>query len=263
MPFFSIIIPTFNSEDTIHNCLSSVIHQTYNNFEIVVIDGSSKDNTVNIVKSFNNPNIFLLSEPDDGIYDAINKGIKLSKGDWFYILGSDDTFHDNNVLATIYRTANNTQSKIIYGNVKVIGNTMWAKDGEIHDGYFNLSKMLKKNICQQSIFYNYTIIQKLGCFNTKYKVCADWDFNLKCWANYTFQFVDVIVANFYAGKTSSHIKDHVYGEDKWKNIAGYFRWKLFNISFIKYIPTLSKIDSKKYDNLPLYLITNVYKLFNK
>src|SRR5690606_23293701 len=83
-PTISIIIATYNCESDIKGCLDSIISQPFENWEVIIIDGESTDRTIEIIKEFNNEKVRLLSEKDNGIYDALNKGIKLAKGDWLY-----------------------------------------------------------------------------------------------------------------------------------------------------------------------------------
>ncbi len=93
-----------------------------------------------------------------------------------------------------------TNAKVVYGNVKVVGNTSWAKDGVIYDGSFDFEKLLNKNICHQAIFYNSGFVKgEVGNYNIDYKLCADWDFNLRCLAKTEFSFEPITVADFYAG----------------------------------------------------------------
>ena len=94
----SIIIATFNSEITIEDCLLSIKKQTNKNYELIIIDKLSKDNTIKIIRSFKFKKIKIIIEKDKGIYDAINKGIKNSKGNIISILHSDDIYYDKNVL---------------------------------------------------------------------------------------------------------------------------------------------------------------------
>ena len=94
----SIITPTFNSEKTLDKCIDSVIKQNFDNYEHLIIDNISKDNSEKIVKNYNNNKIKFLSEKDNGIYDAMNKGIKISKGDYLLFLNSDDKIIDNNFI---------------------------------------------------------------------------------------------------------------------------------------------------------------------
>ena len=116
-PSFSIIIATSNSESTITECLKSIKTQTYQNFEIIIIDNCSKDKTVEIIKNFNFKKIKIITEKDDGIYDAINKGIVNAKGDLVSILHSNDLYFDNTVLSDIIDVFNKENIDIMYGNL--------------------------------------------------------------------------------------------------------------------------------------------------
>jgi len=84
MPYLSIIIPTYNCENTISNCLNSILTQSYVDFEILIIDGASKDTTLEILKKYDDKRLKIVSEPDKGIYDAMNKGLKIANGNWIY-----------------------------------------------------------------------------------------------------------------------------------------------------------------------------------
>ena len=122
-PFFSIIIPTFNSAKTLNSAIESVLNQSFDKYEILIIDRVSCDETLKIAQSFNDERIRILSDMDKGIYDAMNKGIKLAKGEWVYFLGSDDRFYDETILdkVSLYKSF----SKIIYGNVLISGDAGW------------------------------------------------------------------------------------------------------------------------------------------
>jgi glycosyltransferase involved in cell wall biosynthesis len=224
-PFFSIIIPTFNSGKTLCACLESVLSQSFQNFEILVMDGLSTDETLSIVKKYEavNPNIRWFSERDNGIYDAMNKGIQLAKGEWIYFLGSDDLIHNEEVLQQVY-SLDKREYQVVYGNAKIIGKTAWAKEGHLYDGEFDLQKLLKKNICQQAMFYHKSCFtDATSLFNIDYEICADWDFNFRCWARKEFLFVNMTIVDFYGGGAST-LKDanQEFYDDFKKNIEGYF-----------------------------------------
>ena len=113
----SIITVCFNSEKTIQQTINSVNNQNYKFLEHIFIDGQSNDNTVNIIKNMK-PNYLLISEKDDGIYDAMNKGIKIAKGDIILILNSDDIFYDHFTLDNIINTFKRRDDlDLIYGNI--------------------------------------------------------------------------------------------------------------------------------------------------
>ena len=101
-PLISLITVCFNAEGLINDTLQSAINQTYKNIELVIIDGGSKDNTVAEVKKYETYIGTLISEPDKGIYDAMNKGIKAAKGEWFYFLNAGDAFYNDTVLEDVF-----------------------------------------------------------------------------------------------------------------------------------------------------------------
>lgn len=208
MCFFSIIIPTYNSSNFIRKSIESVLCQNFKNFEIIVVDGFSTDGTLDIVSFISDSRIRFVSEIDFGVYDAMNKGIQLSRGEWIYFLGSDDVLFDKFVLQKIFNSIRSTSLPIVYGNVKIDGDTGWAKDGDIYAGFFSKNRMLKKSICHQSIFYERAfLIKNQLMFDLKYFVSADWDFNLCCRRLSKFKYVNIVIAVFKSGGISTLHKD--------------------------------------------------------
>lgn len=204
MSTFSIIIPTFNSAKTIAACIKSVLSQNYNNFDVWVIDGKSTDDTVEIVQSYSiTGRINIISEKDDGIYDAMNKGVLNSTGDWLYFLGSDDQMYDENILSTISKAIrDNPESKFIYGDVVTSNNTT-----ERYADY-KYDQLLSRCICHQSIFYHNSLFSE-RLYDVKYKVCADWDFNLKTFGKSVHPvYVDRLIARFDLGGVSGDWTNH-------------------------------------------------------
>lgn len=113
----SIITPTYNSEKTISDNLKSVFNQNYSNWEQIIIDNLSKDKTLSIISRFKSSKIRVISEKDKGIYDAINKGISLARGEVISILNSDDFFYNNKVLFQINNGFNSNIVDIVYGDL--------------------------------------------------------------------------------------------------------------------------------------------------
>lgn len=228
MPKLSIIIPTFNSASTIHECLQSIAGQTFTDYQILIQDGESRDHTFDVIRSFQleNPNIDidLRQEPDKGTYDAMNKAVQRSTGEWLYFLGSDDALHDPTVLSRII-TNPAASENVLYGNVQVIGGGQagLAHDGAIYDGPFHLKKLLSRNICHQAVFYRSSFVREVGAYNLDYSVCADWDFNLRCFSRTPFTYLDVIVAKFNAsGLSGQGRRDLRFIADVAKNVIEYF-----------------------------------------
>jgi len=204
-PKISVITTTYNASATIEQALLTVANQRYEPLEHLIIDGLSEDNTVSIVEKYQKkfPHIRMVSQKDKGIYDAMNKGIDLSCGDWLFFLGADDVLYNENVFNELYDEGYLSKKEVVYGNVLVVGDTSWAKDGTLYDGRFDLHKLFRNNICHQAIFYPAEIVKETGYFNMKYFISADWDFNIRCYAKKEFRFVDKIIAKFTGGGTSS------------------------------------------------------------
>ncbi|MDT0556026.1 glycosyltransferase family 2 protein [Patiriisocius hiemis] len=253
MPFFTIIIPTYNSENTLAVVLDSIVSQTCKDIEIILQDGKSNDATIEIANSFKKliPSLHIYQEKDSGIYDAMNKGMDKATGDWLLFLGGDDQLYENTTLEMSTSILQKSNANVVYGNAKIIGNTGWANDGDIYDGIFNIQKLFKKNICHQAIFYKRDfILNNIGYFNLNYKQCSDWDFNLRCWSKQPFEFVDLIVSNFKAGGVSTDAIDTLFMNDYLSNVIKYFGitpfHKLVNTpSFLKYNDVI-KLQKSKY-----------------
>jgi len=235
--YFTIIIPTYNSANTIKAAIDSVLMQSFTSFEIVLLDACSTDTTIQIAKSFNDTRIIIHSEKDNGVYDAMNKGIALAQGEWVYFLGSDDELNNDKVLFNIYQhLKQNNSINILYGNVFFnSGRPAWASNSNVYDGEFTFEKLLNQNICHQSIFYrrDFIVLNKFK-YSLKYPICADWDFNIRCWLKSPFHFIDLIIANFRAGGLSSSSTIDTFPSNRFIKLA------LYQGQFGKFTLLLSK-----------------------
>lgn len=171
----SIIIATFNSEKTIRDCLLSIKKQTNKNYELIIIDKVSKDNTIKIIRSLGFKKIKIIIEKDNGIYDAINKGIKNSKGDIISILHSDDLYHNKNVLKNVISSFKKNSVDIVYGNlIYVFKNNpkkiirIW-KPGKFKNDIFKTGW----NPPHPSFFVKKTAYKKQGLYKNKLGNPAD------------------------------------------------------------------------------------------
>jgi glycosyltransferase involved in cell wall biosynthesis len=202
MPLISIIIPTFNGYATLPKSLDSILSQTFSDYEVWVIDGMSTDNTVHLIKEYRSKGlpINFISEPDKGVYDAMNKGIALAKGKWIYFLGNDDSLFNNNILEDVSIDLRRYRNKhMCYGNV------VWGNTNELYYGMFNYEKLLVHNICHQAMFTRRDILIKHGMFNLSYPALADWDMNFKLFQKPSKQkYINKTIAFFTIGGISSH-----------------------------------------------------------
>ncbi|MDD2303647.1 MAG: glycosyltransferase family 2 protein [Prolixibacteraceae bacterium] len=168
---FSIIIATYNSAGSVQFTLQSINYQTYKDFEVIIIDGMSSDNTIEIVHSFC-PSAKIISEPDSGIYDALNKGMRQARGEWLYVLGSNDKFADEYVLQDVSNVVDNNVA-LIYGNVISVGKS-WSKLIKMHPPEVYRAKKIKcPPIFHQSAFVNRKYIDETGYYPLFFRIHAD------------------------------------------------------------------------------------------
>lgn len=209
----SIVCVSLNAAKTISRLLKSVSRQKNASVELVVIDGNSKDGTIDILKKNENIIDFWLSEPDHGIYDAMNKALNYVKGKWIMFLGSDDYLADDFLKMLPMLKNSNT---IYYGNVIFYGKKFEKK----YDDYY----LTKLNICHQGIFYPKAVFYKYQ-YETKYKVYADYHLNLRCWKDdqFIFEHYDFVVASFVEGGVSGKTKDLQFETDREKLFKQYLK----------------------------------------
>ena len=169
-PLVSIITVVFNGEDYLEQTIQSVINQTYENIEYIIIDGGSNDNTVNIIHKYDEFIDYWISEEDSGIYDGMNKGISLATGDWFNFLNCSDYFVDNEVLKKIF-SLKRENITVLYGDVLILKEN---NDSYLHKSIIlETDKSLKKGmlVCHQAIFYHRGIMQY---YDATLRLKAEW-----------------------------------------------------------------------------------------
>jgi len=229
-PVISIITAVFNSHTTIEQTIRSVITQNYPHREYIVIDGGSTDGTVDILREFDNSIDYWVSEADNGVYDALNKGIDLAQGEWIYFLGSDDRLVNERVLEDVF--SKSYESKMIYGNVLLGDSGLW------YDGKFSKHKLLRYNICQQAIFYHRDILRSLGKFEVRYTLLADWVLNMRIFSSHSAMpiFINNIIAYYATSGLSSIDKDDTFNKERStlvRNIFGIHYYLLFKFLLAK------------------------------
>lgn len=206
-----------NSAAVLERALQSLAEQTFRDFEVIVSDGASKDGTVSIAERLASvlPRLRVDSRPDSGVYDAINRGVRLSHGAWFIVLGSDDRIHAPDTFATManhLRLA--TGANVVYGDVRLMAINRWGVPVEGRfNGHVSLQRFFETNVCQQSIFYRRSLFDALGGFDLRYRLCADWAFNLRAEFMVPGRWVDVVVSDYAATGMSAVGSDDVFMAD--------------------------------------------------
>lgn len=197
----SIIIATYNSEKTLIRALDSVLNQSYQDWECIVVDGASKDNTIDIVKEFvsKDARFRYISEPDHGIYDAFNKGWKMAKGEWVMYLGSDDEYTKDGIKALM---ENSEEADVVYGNVILKYSDLKYKKQKASQVNFTGTQAF---CCHQAVVMKKNVIEQLKGFDEKYKLLADWDVLRRAGQRgFNYKYIDTEVAFFFVGGASSY-----------------------------------------------------------
>lgn len=196
-PKFSLITVCYNAANLLTDTLQSAIQQTFNDFELVIIDGGSKDNTVEVLKPFESYIGTFISEPDKGIYDAMNKGVKAAKGEYLYFLNAGDSFYNEHVLAKVNAALQQQAPHLIYAKVETKNeptgvNYITGKPVTFNMFYSHYP------ICHQATFAKRALFQQIGDFNTKYSLVADGEWFIRVFKEpqITTLFLDEIVAYY-------------------------------------------------------------------
>ncbi len=253
MTSFSIITVCYNSEKTIERTIMSILNQTYKNFEYIIVDGGSKDSTLSIIKKYENSfngRLKWISEPDKGIYNAMNKGIKMAVGDVVGIVNSDDWL-ENNALASVEDCINNN----IHGaEYLVCGSIAFHYD----NGEFNVWESDKEKFLQgipkrsynygayhPAIFVSRDTYNKVGLFDEEFKIVGDIELIYRCYlADCEFLFTKDVLSNMSDGGVSNSFQfKKTYDDNKRflrkHNIKGFSYY--YNISRILIKSTIKTI----------------------
>jgi glycosyltransferase involved in cell wall biosynthesis len=234
----TLITVCFNSENTIRNTIESVLSQNYYNIEYIIIDGGSKDNTINIIREYKNKNIIFFSENDDGIYYAMNKGLRLASGDIVGIINSDDVYTSECIISDIVDKFSEFNVDAVYGNLQYFNGTtkchIWRssdhKLGSFSRGW---------HPPHTTLFVKRDIYLKYGDFNCEFKVSADFELMLRFFERYQISsyFLDKILVNMrLGGESNKNFRNILIGNlyillafHKNKILVNYFMYPILRI----------------------------------
>ena len=241
----SLITATYNSAETLRDTLQSVLNQTFKDVDYIIIDGNSKDNTIEIVKEFEpkfEGRLRWVSEKDKGIYDAMNKGVKMAQGEVVGILNSDDFFASDDVLEKV--NAAFTENPIIDGVYADVRYVDWNDTGKTVR-MFSGKDFKREKICwgqmppHPSFYVKRECYDKFGLYSLDYPICADYDMFVKMiWiGNIKTLYINDIFVNMRSGGTSSNglkvhrkimkermrcIREHNLPSNFFKQVSRYF-----------------------------------------
>ena len=244
-PKISIVTITFNNSETIRDTIDSVISQNYEHIEYIIVDGKSTDNTIDIIKSYGDKISYLISEEDDGLYDAMNKGIRAATGDVVGILNSDDFYYTNHVISDVAEV-------FIFNDVdSVYGDLLYVDTGDTDiirrywkSGDFNMKKMRKGwTIPHPTFFIKKEIYNKFGLYSIRLKSASDYEMILRLlYKNkISISYLPKIMVKMRIGGISNY--------SIWNRLRGnnedYISWKMNGLNppmFIRLRKPLSKLS---------------------
>lgn len=223
----SIITVVFNDKEGVRRTLSSISTQTYRQMEVIVVDGQSTDGTIEIVRQFGETVSCFISEPDNGIYDAMNKGLRLATGDFVIFLNAGDYFFSDSVVEQFVGSSPDPNS-VYFGRVSINSNYESWYFPPFSVNKANVSRWLRGNVPNhQAMFFPKSFYQ-LNMFDTSLKISADADYKLRAQkvCNIPFVFLDLVVSVFEVGGVSTTYSDFaavlVRARDSWKVNIRYY-----------------------------------------
>lgn len=207
-PLFSIITVCYNSSKTIEKTIESVLNQNFDNYEYLIIDGQSTDGTINIVESYQEKfggKLRIVSEKDNGIYDAMNKGISLAKGKLIGLINSDD-YYESDALKKVSDAYEGYEYSIVYGMIRTL------KNGIENSVYFKSHLFIEEDmIAHPSCFISKKIYDEYGAYSLEYPYSADYEFMLRIRNEQKIRYYPLyeIISNFSADGVSGQTKGYL------------------------------------------------------
>lgn len=236
-PLVSIITIVYNGEKHIEQTINSVLRQSYAPVEYIIIDGGSKDNTVSIIKKYEDRIAYWISEPDKGISDAFNKGLRQAKGEWVGIINADDWYEPDAVQKVIDAAGHHD---VVFGNVQY-----WKNAAKSFVQISNIEYLEKEvSIIHPAVFIKRAAYEKFGYFDTTLRCAMDYELLLRMKIkNCSFVHVPAVISNMrWEGFSDKNwrlgrqetlaIKNRYFPERKFSNYAYHYR-KVWAISIIK------------------------------
>ncbi|MDU4959260.1 MAG: glycosyltransferase family 2 protein [Sporomusaceae bacterium] len=175
----SIITVCYNAASTIEQTILSVINQTYESLEYIIIDGASTDGTPDIIKKFQDKITYWVSEPDTGIYQAMNKGVAASIGDYVYFLGADDSLFNKNTIATVSRYLKEAKPEVLCGAIYVVDDVFHTRMQKRTGRRLSQEEVYTGQIAPHQGMFIRTNLMKKYRYNEKYKIAGDYDLFLR------------------------------------------------------------------------------------
>ncbi len=199
-PFFTIITVVRNGSTTLQKCINSIKAQTFQDFEYLIIDGASSDGTIELIRDNSNVVSFAASEEDQGLYFAMNKGLKLARGKYIGILNADDIYVHNTLDLVQEAFRKDSNIDVIYGAM-----SYFSQLNRVH--FIHSDELPNRMIFHPTCFVSSETYKRIGEFDTKYQIAADYEFIMRCFkAGENFLGLNHVLAIFSEGGTSARLR---------------------------------------------------------
>lgn len=218
-PLISIITINFNNAEGLEKTIQSIVEQSFCNFEYIVIDGGSTDESVNVIKKHTDKISYWISEPDKGIYNAINKGIAKSQGEYLVFMNSGDIYLNHDILKNVTPIIQKEKADIFYG--QIIVNETGNDRTVIYPHKLDLTYQRSMVINHQACFFKAETLKLLGNYNENYKLAADYAYYLQATIhNKKFVAIPFPIVRYDVSGISSQKMDEYRNEMKkvWNDI---------------------------------------------
>lgn len=272
----SIITINYNNAVGLEKTLSSVTDQNFSDFEYIVIDGGSIDSSVDIINKYSEKIDYWISEPDTGVYNAMNKGIRQAKGEYLLFINSGDTLYKNDVLSKVFEYK--PQHDLVYGDLHRTfpnGDT----DIVIMPEYVGINQMMQATLTHPTTFIKRELFDKYGLYREDLKIVSDWAFFLKIivFANTSRIHLPMVIASFDMDGLSSRnnilvleerqkVVNECFSYELYEMYSMYGSYKKFyNIEFFKFLRSFRKRMTKKFWENYIYekRLNPIIRIINK
>jgi glycosyltransferase involved in cell wall biosynthesis len=203
VPLVTVITAVFNGVSTIKRCIQSVVDQDYPYVEHIIVDGGSTDGTIDVLREYENRIAIWISEPDHGVYDAWNKGLRLARGEWIAFLGSDDEYLPGAITAYMALASDNLGADYLSSQVKWLHSSGYSR---IIGGPWEWRRFSRYMCCAHvGSMHRRRLFERYGYLDVSYRIAADYEFLLRARAELHSAFVPTVTVHMRAGGASDSI----------------------------------------------------------
>lgn len=239
----SIVTINYNNPIGLKKTIDSVVNQTWKNFEYIIIDGGSTNGDVDIIKSYENQINYWVSEPDKGIYNAMNKGIKKATGDFIIFMNSGDNFTNLSVLEEV-QSKLSSDFDIYYGDYYRIKSN--SKRRKTFPESLSFSYFYSGSLAHPSTFFRRTLFDEIFFYNESYKIVSDWEFYIYaiCYKNVKYHYLKTAISDFdFTGISSNPKFKELESQERKAVLEKYFP------SFVADYEKLALLNSKRFQQI--------------